>query len=351
MSKLKKNVLNIVFLLLLLALTLWLIFRNQDLKPIIAVLKSISPVYILIGLVLVVLYVCGESFIIKYLLHTVKIKAPLWNCIRYSFIGFFFSCITPSATGGQPAQIFYMQRQKIKIPTATIILMLVTIEYKFVLVFIGIMLAIFGQSLIHSLTLEAQFYLYLGLILNILCVLFMSFLVFLPDTARYLITKGFVFLQKLHLVKNKNNRMERLQASMDNYKKASIFLRNNKRVIFHTTMITFVQRILLFSVTCVVYKSFGLHGTSLAVIALLQAAISVSVDMLPLPGGMGISERLFIQIFAPIFGSTTLTLSGLLMSRGISYYMLIIISGIVTCIAHITIPSAKEEGLKEEKKS
>ena len=143
MNKLKKNVLNIAFLLLLLVLTIWLIFRDQDLGPIMQTLQSVPVGYIIIGLILVVLYVCGESVIIKYLLHAVNIKAPLINCIRYSFVGFFFSCITPSATGGQPAQIFYMNRQKINIPTATIILMLVTIEYKFVLVAIGLFLSKF----------------------------------------------------------------------------------------------------------------------------------------------------------------------------------------------------------------
>lgn len=349
MGKFKKNVLNISFLFVLLALTLWLIFRDQDLDPIIDTLKNVPYQYIIIGLILVVLYVCGESVIIKYLLHAVKVKAPLINCIRYSFVGFFFSCITPSATGGQPAQIFYMQRQKIKIPTATIILMLVTIEYKFVLVFIGLALALFGQGLVQTLTLEAQFYLYLGLGLNVFCVLFMSLLVFLPDTARFLIVKGFVLLQKLHIMKNKNNRMERLQTSMDNYKNASIFLKENKLVIFNTTIITFVQRILLFCVTYVVYRSFGLDTVSIVTMTLLQAAISVSVDMLPLPGGMGISERLFLQIFGPIFGSTALTLSGMLMSRGISYYMLIIISGIITCITHMTVTSEKSDGPEEEK--
>lgn len=336
--------LNISFLILLLALTLWLIFRDQDLGPIIDILESVPTIYIIIGVILVVLYVCGESVIIKYLLHAVKIKAPLINCIRYSFVGFFFSCITPSATGGQPAQIFYMQRQKISIPTATIILMLVTIEYKFVLVFIGLALALFGQGLIQTFTTEAQFYLYLGLGLNVFCVLFMSLLVFLPDTASFLITKGFTLLQKLHIMKNKNNRMERLKASMDNYKRASVFLKENKLVILNTTIITFIQRILLFAVTYVVYRSFGLNAYSAVTITLFQAAISVSVDMLPLPGGMGISERLFLQIFSPVFGSTALTLSGMLMSRGISYYMLIIISGIVTCITHMTV-KAKEENL------
>ena len=34
----------------------------------------------------------------------------LWRCIQYSFIGFFYSGITPSATGGQPVQLYYMNK-------------------------------------------------------------------------------------------------------------------------------------------------------------------------------------------------------------------------------------------------
>ncbi len=52
---------------------------------------------------------------------------------------------------------------------------------------------------------------------------------------------------------------------------------------------------------------------------LLQAVISVSVDMLPLPGGMGISETLFLKIFRPVFGSTLL-LPAMVLSRGLGYY-------------------------------
>ncbi len=52
---------------------------------------------------------------------------------------------------------------------------------------------------------------------------------------------------------------------------------------------------------------------------LLQAVISVSVDMLPLPGGMGISETLFLKIFPPVFGSTLL-LPAMVLSRGLGYY-------------------------------
>jgi len=53
------------------------------------------------------------------------------------------------------------------------------------------------------------------------------------------------------------------------------------------------------------------------------------VDMLPLPGGMGISENLFLDIFQPIFGEA-LILPGMVVSRGISYYTQLLLSAVMT---------------------
>lgn len=336
-KKARKNLLNALFLVALLALTIWAIFRDQDLGVILETLKGIAPGFLITGFVLVIVYVCSESVIIKYLLATVQIKVPLFNCIRYSFVGFFYSCITPSATGGQPMQIYYMKKQNIDIPTATIILMLVTIEYKFVLVFIGLAVVLFGQGLLLTLSAEVQFFLYLGIALNVFCVTFMSLLVFLPGTAKFLITKGFALLKKLHLMKEKNHRAERLEQSMETYKGASRFLRENKLVIFNTTLISFLQRFFLFSITYVVYVSFGLSTETYMTITILQSVISIAVDMLPLPGGMGISEGLYLRIFTPIFGGTSMATASLLVSRGFSYYILVLVSGIVSFITHLTV--------------
>ena len=69
--------------------------------------------------------------------------------------------------------------------------------------------------------------------------------------------------------------------------------------------------------------------------------ISVSVDMLPLPGGMGISETLYMVMFAPVFGEAMLT--SMVLSRGISYYGQLFISAVMTCAAHFIIGRKKGE--------
>ena len=93
------------------------------------------------------------------------------------------------------------------------------------------------------------------------------------------------------------------------------------------------------------YRAFGLSGTSFFDILFLQAVIAVAVDMLPLPGGMGISETLFLNIFRPVFGS--LLLPGMVLSRGLGYYAELLISAAFTVVAQLTIGNEK---VREQKK-
>ena len=81
---------------------------------------------------------------------------------------------------------------------------------------------------------------------------------------------------------------------------------------------------------------FGLHGASVYDVVMLQAVVSVSVDMLPLPGGMGISENLFLIIFKTIFAGSLL-LPAMVLSRGIAFYVQLLFSAGMTAVAHFTI--------------
>ncbi len=77
-------------------------------------------------------------------------------------------------------------------------------------------------------------------------------------------------------------------------------------MVVNVFVITMAQRVSLFAVPCFVYKALGLAGSRWYTILLLQAVVAVSVDMLPLPGGMGVSETLILLIFDPIFGGMLL---------------------------------------------
>lgn len=352
-KKNKKSIFQIAFLVVLMVLTFYVLLKDQELGVIWETILRVKKRYIWIGIVLVIVYVCSESVIIHYMMHSLKKKVPLTQCIKYSFIGFFYSCITPSATGGQPAQIYYMSKDKIEVPVSTLVLMIVTITYKFVLVVVGIGVILFCRPLLDKYMSGTRFFLDLGVLLNVGCVALMFILIFKPKLTKKLMHLGLKILEKSRILKHKEERTEKLSKSMDMYKESAYYFRDHKMVVFNVILISFFQRFCLFFVTYLVYLAFGFSGSSAFDIVILQATISVAVDMLPLPGGMGISEGLFLSIFKPVFGPA-FVLSGMLLSRGISYYALLAISALVTIYAHFSITRAairRERAAKGEDKT
>ena len=341
MNKTKKIIFNTIILVVVLGLTIYGVFHGEDLGAVMDAIQSADKIWLLPGVALVAFFIWGESIIIWYMMRSYGIHLRKRVCFLFSSVGFFFSCITPSASGGQPMQIYYMKKEKISIPVATVILMIVTITYKFVLVAIGVGIAVFGRGFLHRYLTGIMPIFYLGLALNIFCVTFMTVLVFHPDLARNFLVKGLKILEKLHIVRKKHSRLKKLEDSMDTYRETAAYLRTHPRVIFHVILITFAQRMALFAVTWFVYRAFSLSGTGFWTVLFLQAVISVSVDMLPLPGGMGISETLFLNIFVPVFGS--LLLPGMVLSRGLGYYGELFISAFFTVIAQLTIGQKTNE--------
>ena len=335
MKNRKKIIFNGVFLAAVFALTIYGVFHGEDLSSMMDAIHRADKRWLIPGIALVAFFIWGESIIIWYMMRSSGIQLKKRTCFLFSSVGFFFSCITPSASGGQPMQIYYMKKEKISIPVSTVILMIVTITYKLVLVVIGIGIAIFGRGFLHKYLEGILPVFYLGLALNIFCVTFMTILVFHPLLAKAIMVKGMKLLERLHLVKKKDGRLKKLEDSMDTYRNTAAYLKNNPFVIVKVIGITFIQRMALFAVTWFVYQAFGLHGTGFWEILFLQAVISVSVDMLPLPGGMGISETLFLNIFSPVFGG--LLLPGMVLSRGLGYYGELLISAAFTVVAQLTI--------------
>lgn len=335
-SKILRNIFDVVFLILVFGLTLYGVFRGENLQEVLEGLKS-CDLYILVvpSIICVLAFIMLESVIFKYLFNTLGIKLRLTRCFLYSFVGFFFSAITPSASGGQPAQLIFMKKDKISVAHSTLVLLLVTIAYKMVLVVLGgITLIVRPKSVMQAVE-GVEFWIWLGIILNVIIIAAMLLLVYVPSLARRFILKCVAFLNKIRILKDLDKWINKTEEMMAKYDDASRYLKTHKMVLFNAFLISVIQRVALFFVTVVVYFSFHLTGTSIIYILTLQCLISVGADMLPLPGGMGITERLFLAMFQGTFGS--LVLPAMILSRGFSFYIQLLICAIMTVVAYIIV--------------
>lgn len=338
-----KSVFNVLFLAVIFGLTLWSVFHGEDFGQVLSFLATADLRYVLPSIVCVLLFIAGESVVIHYLMRTLGTRVPFSHCYLYSFIGFFYSCITPSASGGQPMQVVAMRKDGVPVAVSTVVLAIVTITYKLVLVLIGVTVLLIRPAQLMVYLEPVESIMYLGLGLNIICIAALLLLVFHPNLVRVLAEYMLSLLNRIRPFRNLQNQKDRLERILGQYQGTAEFYRCNQHVIVHIFLITLLQRFLLFLVTWFTYRAFSLSGESLPLIVTLQAMISVATDMLPLPGGMGINETLFLEIFQPIFGEA-LVLPGMMISRGISYYTQLIISAVMTIAASYIIKEKRQKG-------
>ena len=339
----KKKTGNLLFLAAVFLLTLWSVFHGQNLREVLQDLAQADWRCVAAGVLCVVGFILGESLVIGYLLRQLGVTVKPSHCCLYSFIGFFYSCITPSASGGQPMQIVAMRKDRIPVAVSAVVLAIVTITYKLVLVILGGVVVLLRPARLMAFLEPAEPIIYLGMVLNVVCITVLLLLVFHPTAAERLACRALNLAHRIRPFRSLEQRQEQLHQMVEQYRGAASFYRTHRGVIVRVFAITFVQRCLLFLVTWFTYRAFALSQQPLSVVTTLQAMISVAADMLPLPGGMGVSENLFLTLFEPVFGPD-LVLPAMVISRGISYYTQLLLSAVMTLAASFLLREPQEKG-------
>lgn len=333
--KWKKYLLNGLFLIALIGGTFYFLLRDQEFDMLLKYISEANALWLFVGLLLMLVFVSFESIIIHYLMKSLSCAVSFINCLKYSFIGFFVSAITPSATGGQPVQMYYMKSDGISLTVSSLVLMVVTVAYKAVLLILAAIMLIVNSSFVMAHIDGIEFIMIFGILVNVIVIGVLLLLIFKQSFAKKIVGNTILWLGRHGIIKNYQTKIKKVLATIAKYDQSADYLKTHKKIIFNVFVITTIQRIALFAITWAIYKSFGLSGVSAFEIVTLQLIISLAVDNLPLPGGLGVSEGIFLLFFEEIFTVKYLT-AGLLLSRGFNYYAIIVVGGIVTAVAQLT---------------
>lgn len=334
----RKYIFDIALLVVIFLLTYRLMFRGQDISEVMDNLFRASGKWILAGAVSAIVYVCCEGVVICYMLHILKQETRIFSCLKYAFIGFFFSYITPSASGGQPAQMYYMGKDGINPGFSGLIMLIITIAYKSMLMVIGAVLFVFKYDFVKTHTSGICGLMILGVFLN---AAFIALLVLMLGKSEFMRRAGLhivSFFGGKGMIKSRGNEKLRKKINVvcDNYSAGAKYLKRTPKSMAVIFLITAVERILLLAVTWAVYHSFGLCGSSFSDIIALQSMIGIAVEMLPLPGAAGITESCFLHVFKNIF-TDALVRPALLASRGLSFYLILVIGAAITFVTQINV--------------
>ena len=202
----RKNLISAAFFLLLLTATIVVIFQGNDMNTVVAAMQTLSPVYLVAAALTALFFTSAEGIMIWYLLGSLEGKTPLFSCIKYSFVGFFYSGITPSATGGQPMQLYYMQKEGHKVSDSSVVLMTVAVVYKLVLALMGVAILLFYRTQLMGYLGNYIYLYYLGLFLNTALVVILLFVMISPRCFKRSSAQKTAHSQKVRKTKRKTDR-------------------------------------------------------------------------------------------------------------------------------------------------
>ena len=322
----------------LIVLTYWLLFREQNMGELISIVNSANIFYILLGVGVMFLYFFIEGYNIRSILKAFGEKITILSALKYTLIGFFFSAITPAASGGQPIEIYFMNKEKISGAKATMTLLIQLCGFQISTITIGIMCAILNLSILQ----DGLIWLFLlGLTINGSALAIMLICIFSKKLTKKIVNI-FLNILKFFKIKNIEAKKERITKGLDKYNDSSTFIKKHKLEFIKAILRVFVQIVLYYSVTFFVYKSFGLNTYNYFQLFIMQAVLYTIVSGLPLPGSIGISEAVFLKIFMVPFGKELLS-GAMLLTRGITFYLFVVVSIVVVIINFIKTKDIKAE--------
>ncbi len=340
MKDAKKYLKNMLLFVVLIALTFYIVLKNQSIEDIKNALSSVDVRFLGIGALAMLVYFSCEAFNLYRTLKVLGEKTSFIHCLKYVFIGFFFSAITPAASGGQPVQIYFMHKDKLSGANSTLSLLILLCSYHFVNLFLAITGFIVNFT---TLTTAMRIFFVIGLILN--SSLFALYLIgiFSKRTSKALIRFAVKVLKKFK-AKNVETIEKKLESGLEKYQGSAKYIKSNIKMIIKTMLITFVQMTAFFSISYWVYRSFGLSANNILQIIFLQAILYIIVCVLPLPGSVGVSEGVFMGLYSAIYTENVVG-TAMMLHRGISFYLFVIISSIVVMF---NIIKGKKDGTIKE---
>ncbi len=293
-TKCKKGIVNTIIFLFFISLTFFVIFKEDNVGEIFKIIQKVDIKFIAIAILCMCCFILSEGINIARTLKLLGCKVNFINSIKYALVGFFFSSVTPSASGGDPMQLYYMKKDGLPIGHSALALLTEFSSFQFVTVIIALIGFIINYNFIQNSVGNIKYLLLIGVAINVAILAIILLTIFSNKIIHILLNLVCKILEKLHYRKVASFK-EKCLEQIQEYKAGSKLLKRNKKILFKIILTTIVQIVLYHSIPYIIYLSFGLNEANFLQFLSLQAVLYISVSSIPLPGAVGASEIRFYE--------------------------------------------------------
>lgn len=329
----KRDLVSMAVMVAIIFITLWLVLGGGKAGEVWRAVQLAKWPWLALGGFLMVCYTGMEGLQNKLTLSAMGHKVPYRHCVQFAATGFYFSSITPSSTGGQPAQVFYMARRGISAAHGTLVMLLFTIVYQVVAVVWGVAACFLAPEAPASLGTGLGVLLGYSLTTTALLTAGMIFLLVRPEPAERFCRWCLRLGVRLKLVRDLPKAEAGLERQLEEYRNGAAVIRTHPALVLKLLLAATAQLTVRYLIPWTVYRALGLTELSALRLVSTQALVYLAVSCVPIPGTVGAAEGAFLAAYHSIFGGE-LVAAAMLLSRTLAFYLPVLVTGASTAILH-----------------
>lgn len=244
----------------------------------------------------------------------------------------YFSAITPSASGGQPASAYFMIKDGIPGYATTVALLINLVMYTLALLAIGLFCIVFKFHMLSGFSVLSRVFIGIGIIVLIFLA-FVFFMLLKKGGILYSICDALIkLLEKIHIVRHGEKLRNKLKSTMAEYQECSNEITGQWKFLMEIFLWNIMQRLSQLLVSFMIFMSVG-EGFKQAVdVSVIQCFVAMGSNCVPIPGAMGVADYIMLDGFTQIVGNNAANME--LMCRGVTFYGSVITSAVIILIGY-----------------
>ncbi len=326
MKNLKRNS---IILFVISTIFIYFLVKNNFIETV-RLIRSANALWILISFILFYLYVLLEAYVMQMIVVKHKKDYKFFDMFKLTVMAKFFNGITPFASGGQPLQVFELNKAGIKSTIGTMVVIQTFLVFQFTIIVLGI-IAVISNILLNLFVFTPLMYwmIVIGFSLNIFVFLLVYTISYNYKTNQNIYKFITKIINKYKFIKNKEAKQLKLKNFFDEYYEGFKDLKTNKMFFIKIVIIEALALIALFIIPQCIFNALRIdHNLTLYVTTVISAYIFIVGSYIPIPGGTGGIEYSFLTFFKGFTTVGALT-SSLILWRFVTYYSPVAIGGIV----------------------
>lgn len=327
-DKKKKIIYGIVFLILAVLTVIAVISQSKTFSfdKFISYIGDASPWWLIASVLSMLSVILFEGLSVRHICTRLGYKRSVLRSNVWSAADIYFSAITPSATGGQPASAVCMMRDGIPVAVCTVSLLVNLVMYTLAIVVIGVVCTLICPGVFFNFSLISKILIVFGFAIQVGLVFVFLMLIKKDRVVLKIADKFLSLLHKMHIVKDVEKKRESLVETMQGYKDCAKAVSGDKKLIFGALAYNMAQRLALIFVSMFVFLAVGGSASMIPEIIVTQSFVVLGSNAMPVPGSVGVADYLFIDGYSSIIKDAV---NIELLSRGISFYCCLILSGVI----------------------